>query len=627
MSVRDASLVEHLDKWVEFGVLSVGDVHVAETLARLGGVPSDDDGRLVVLAAALAARAPRQGHVCLDLVGVRASVAAEFDRHDDDSSFDPESLPWPDVDRWRAVLRESSLVQIEGDDIATPPRPLVLDGDLLHLERYHRYERQVADAVLARAATAPSALPVSSERCDELLAAFELVPEQRAAAECGATRPLSVIVGGPGTGKTHTVAALLALLLDGSADDDVPLRIAAVAPTGKAAARMGEAFRLLADRIEKTMTFSGAAELAARLRRAETSTIHRRLGWLPGRSGFRHDRNNPLPYDVVIVDETSMVSLPLMARLLDAVGPHTRLVLVGDHGQLASVEAGSVLGDLSAPVVNAIDNDLPLPDSPLAECVSVLTQSHRFPTESLIGRFASAVRTGDSDAASAVLEESRTGVTDGPIRLTWHDEMADGPHGIDHVRSRALGEAVATVAAATEGRIDEALAGLGSVRVLCAHRAGPFGVRRWNWQFDEWIKPTGARLPEFYPGRPLMVTRNDPADDLFNGDLGVVVEIEGTVRAAFPGPKGPRLLAPVRLESLETVHALTIHKSQGSEFDAVIVIVPPADSRLSTRELLYTAVTRARTEVVLIGTADAITAAIGRAVTRSSGLAARLWSN
>lgn len=627
MSMRDAASVEHLVPWVDAGVLSSADVHVAETLARLAGLTIDDDGRLVVLAAALAARAPRQGHVCLDLVGVSDSVGAEIDRREDAVRVDLDTLPWPEPSRWRALLRTSPLVQIEGEPETTPPRPLVLDGDLLYLERYRRYERQVADAVLSRAMTPPTPLPVSADRCEELLTAFELVPEQRAAAECGATRTLSVIVGGPGTGKTHTVAALLALLLDGSADDSVPLRIAAVAPTGKAAARMGEAFRQLADRIASTMTFTGAADLATRLRRAETSTIHRRLGWMPGRSGFRHDHTNPLPYDVVIVDETSMVSLPLMARLLDAVGPYTRLVLVGDHGQLASVEAGSVLGDLSAPVVQAIDEGLPLPEAPLAECVSVLTQSHRFPTDSFIGRFAAAVRTGDVAAARAVLDESRDGASGGPVKLVWHDEMADAPHGVELVRARAFGDAVAMVDAASEGRVDAALERLGTVRVLCAHRNGPFGVRRWNWQFDEWLRPKGGRLAEFYAGRPLMVTRNDPTDDLFNGDLGVVVDVDGVIRAAFPGPQGPRLLAPVRLDHVETVHALTIHKSQGSEFDAVVVIVPPKESRLSTRELLYTAVTRAREEVVLIGTGEAIAEAIGRTVSRASGLGARLWSD
>jgi exodeoxyribonuclease V alpha subunit len=617
-----------LEPWRTAGVLRAADLHVAEALARLGGLGDTATDRLVVLAVALAVRAPRQGHVCLDLRTARDSAEAELDRTGDaTASGQFDALPWPiDVDAWREALAASPIVEVAGVAIDGPPRPLFLDGDLLYLDRYRAYEAQVAALVLGRIDADPTPVSVRDSRRDELFDALGLSAEQRDAAVRGATRSLSVIVGGPGTGKTHTVAALLALLFDGERDHgDAPLRIALVAPTGKAAARMGQAIRDLAATIEST-GIEAAADIAARLRGAHTSTIHRRLGWKAGSSGFRHDGANPLPYEVVIVDETSMVSLPLMARLLAAIAPSSRVVLVGDPGQLASVEAGSVLGDIAGPVVDAVDAGRPLPTGALASCVSVLSESRRFPSDSPVGRFAAAVRAADADAAIAELRAS-IDAPPGSVTLTWHDQSAEDESGVAHVRDEAFAATVTTRDRARAGEARSALEALTSVRVLCAHRAGPFGVARWNWQFEEWLRAGGPRLTEFYVGRPVLVTRNDPSNDVFNGDLGVILDEGGAARVAFPGAEGPRLLTPLRLEDLETVHAMTIHKSQGSEFDRVVVVMPPPDSRLATRELLYTAVTRARSGMVLIGTEAAVRAAIGRRVQRASGLGPRLWTD
>ena len=429
---------------------------------------------------------------------------------------------------------------------------------------------------------------------------------------------MSVIVGGPGTGKTRTVAALVATLLAARPR----ARIALVAPTGKAAARMGDSIRLIAGQLRALG--ADRHELADQLDATSASTIHRLLGPLPN-GRFRHGRGSPLALDAVIVDESSMVSLPLMVDLFDALTPETKVVLVGDPGQLASVEAGSVLSDIAGPTLDAALAGTAAPSGPLAARISVLTESHRFPIGSAVDRFAGAIRAGDADAALAVLTEpaptdDRAGVT-----LTWRAEAGDTPGGADAVRAAALDAARRTVALSTAGDANGALASLAEVRVLCAHRRGPFGVAHWNRRVEQWLATDGPAPRGFYLGRPVLVTANDPANGLFNGDLGVVVADGDDRMVAFPHDATFRRLMPARLESIETVHAMTIHKSQGSEFDHVVVVLPPAASRLASRELLYTAVTRARRHVTIVGSDDALRAAIEHCVVRASGLGDRLW--
>ncbi len=623
--------VELLRPWQRAQILSPADLHIAARLATLAELPAEQFD--VVLAMALADRAPRNGHVCLDLRSVAASARAETDgvRYDDPALRQQllDSLPTTPgaIEEWRRAIAASPLVSLEGDHSpADLARPFVLHGDLLYLQRYRDLEARIAEQVLERAAAGSTS--TASAQAEQLLEQMQLSPEQRAAVGRGLDRSFSVIVGGPGTGKTHTVAALLAVLLE--ADPD--LRIALAAPTGKASARMGEAIAGAASLVRQ-LPFDRSTELADRLLEAEPRTIHRLLGTRPGSVGFRHHRENPLPHDVVIIDETSMVSLPLLARLLDAVAPSARIVLVGDPGQLASVEAGSVLGDIAGPVVLAAASGEPLPASPVAGCISVLLESRRFPSDSPVGRFAAAVRTGDAATALDVLRSEP--VTDAPgsaasdpaaVTIAWHPVSASESSALEVIRAEALGAAERVRNCATASDTLGALDALADARVLCAHRHGPFGVSRWNLQFDDWLG-LGGRPGRSAVGRPVMVTVNDPANDLFNGDLGVLVATpEGPVRVAFPGVGGPRLLSPARLEHLDTVHAMTIHKSQGSEFHTVVVVLPPPDSPLATRELLYTAVTRARHRVVLIGDADSIAAAIATGVQRASGLADRVWS-
>ncbi|MCF6378216.1 exodeoxyribonuclease V subunit alpha [Nocardioides KLBMP 9356] len=552
------------------GVLTSADVHVALALGRLGG---EDDER-VLLAVALAVRAVRSGSVCVDL----ATVA------------DPADLPWPDHDAWVAAVAASPLVGLG----------LVRwDNDLLYLDRYHEQETQVVDDLRARAATAPAVdggLMESS--MSRVVAAMQRArpgssyDEQVAACLAAAGQWTTVLTGGPGTGKTTAVASLLVGLLD---QHPGGLRIALAAPTGKAAARLQQAVHQEAEAFDESDR--------ARLAGVTASTLHRLLRPDPGNSTrFRHNRGNRLPHDVVVVDEASMVSLTQMARLLEAVRPDARLVLVGDPHQLSSVEAGAVLSD----VVRGFQGR---GDSPVA----ALESTHRFGAE--IHELAEALRTGDADAALHVLSAGHDAVE-------WVDE--DDPS--SRIRSTALAAALAVRDAAEHGEVEGALRALDQHRLLCAHRDGPYGVRHWNRRIEQWLTAeTGDPLFErAYIGRPLLVTANDHQLGVYNGDSGVVVRTPGGPRAIIAASDGPRDLAPSRLGDVETMHALTIHKSQGSQADVVTVLLPDEESRLLSRELFYTAVTRARSRVRVVGSEASIRAAIGRRAQRASGLAVRL---
>jgi exodeoxyribonuclease V alpha subunit len=587
------------------GVLAASDVHIAAGLARLGAV----DDPAVVLAAALAARAPRHGHVGVDLATVADTVlaepAAEFG--DDDTAAGLDRLAWPEPSEWTRAVEASPLVGATSGD----ETPLVHHGGLLYLHRYRVYE-EVVQAQLTRRAIAPVHSIETASTAAATLLTGDGADRQLAAVESALRSGLTVLVGGPGTGKTTTVAALLATLID--TDPQAALRIALVAPTGKAAARLGEAFREAARRLP--------AALAERLTEVQASTIHRLLGtsWA-SRSRFHHDHHHPLQHDVVIVDECSMVSLPLMARLLDAVRPEARVVLVGDPGQLASVEAGTVLADIAGPVIHRpgwVSN------SALHGRVAVLEHSRRFPDGSPLDRFARSVRAGNAGDALDVLSDSE-GPNAQAGALTWIPVPGDHGDAIEAIRGLTMPSAVEVVDCALTGDATGALAALEGVRVLCAHRRGPYGVERWNQRVESWLAGAGRSTAGWYLGRPVLVTANDYRLGLYNGDLGVVVAGAERAVVAFPAADEAYLVAPARLDSVETVHAMTIHKSQGSEFDHVVVVLPPASSRLATRELLYTAVTRARRHVTVIGDRDAVTAAVERRIMRSSGLGRALW--
>ena len=579
-SVRDGLLAE----FNAADVLSSGDVAAARSLGALVGETSDS----VLLAVALAVRAPRFGHVFADLATVLSTITVE-----PESGIDVAALPWPALEPWLAAVATSPLVAV-GDEAADRV-PLRLVGSALYLDRFWQQERALA--VDLRALHAPSVSVDDGVLADGLDRLFT-DDAQRRAGETALRRRLSVIAGGPGTGKTTTEARIVALLLE----QGVSLW-ALAAPTGKAAARLEEA------RHEAAGSMDVSAETRAALQGLSASTLHRLLGWRPGsRSRFRHGRENRLPHDVVIVDETSMVSLSMMAALAEAVRPGARLVLVGDPGQLTSVEAGAVLGDI---VVS----------DALADGVVVLEKVHRY--EAGIAELATAISAGDADA---VLDLLLAGLED----VVWVDVDAAAAHveELAEVRNVAVAAASGVVSSASSGDASGALRALESFRLLCAHRRGPHGAQTWMRVLEGWLAEGVAGFDpgaEWYVGRPLLVTENDYGLKLYNGDTGVVIDVgDDRVQAAFERGGEPVTFSPTRLGAVDTVYAMTIHKSQGSQFGTVAVVLPDADSAMLTRELLYTAVTRARERVVIVGDEAAVREAVGRSTGRASGLAGRL---
>ena len=550
------------------GLLTAGDIRTAQAVCRLGGEDSPD----VLLAVALLVRAARHGSVCLDL----REVAGLLPDHD-----------WPDPTTWLATIEASALTGVA----------LRVEAGLVYLHRYWAEEGAVVDDLRER--TVRAAPPVDENRLAAALDRLfpESFDEQRRAAEQSARRWTSVITGGPGTGKTTTLARLLAVLADQSTPTGSPLRIALAAPTGKAAARMSQALGRAVAATEFPLPDADKRAVDG----LAASTLHRLLGFRPdNHSRFRHHRGNRLPYDVAVVDETSMVSLTMMARLIEAIRPDARLILLGDPDQLASVEAGAVLHD----VVAGFDDRTPSP-------VSRLATSHRFGAQ--IGALAAAVRDGEADVAWDLLSAGGASV-----------ELVD-PGDVDRIRDVLLPGPRALRAAALAGDHEAAVKALNSHRLLCAHREGPFGLHLWNDRIEQWLREDAGLdwLPARYPGQPLLQTSNDYGLRLWNGDTGVVLGGEER-RAVFDDGGTGRVVSLARLSDVEVAHALTVHRSQGSEFGTVVVVLPEPDSRLLTRQLLYTAITRAVDKVYVVGNEASVKEAVRRQAGRASGLAGRL---
>ena len=598
------------------------EAHFGRAIARLAGA---QDPR-IALAAAAACHASSAGHVCVGLSTLAGSRIGSTDETEDPPR-------WPALEGWRDALWASGAV---GD--GTQPTPLVLDeAGRLYLTRYWRYEDDLARSLLIRASgraagVDESLLAAGLERLFGPPPPGETLDRQRLAAATAVLRRLAVISGGPGTGKTTTVVRILALLAEQArVAGQPPPRVRLAAPTGKAAARLSESIR---DALEHNGGATDEAELPR-----EASTIHRllRTRWYaPNR--FVHDRDNPLPADVVVIDETSMVDLALLSKLVAAVPERARLILLGDRDQLASVEAGAVLGDIcntGRPVRRSADfasvlariTGQPVPGSPLVEgpatglgdSVVQLTHNYRFGPDSGIGRLAAAVNGGRSDEASTLLRDPE--VPDVSLR-----EVADEA-AIDPIAAPYLRRGYAPYLAASEPAAR--LAALGRFRVLCAHRRGPGSVESLNALAEAEFERAGALQPgpDWYAGRPVLVSANDRALRLFNGDVGVIAATRtgGTEAVFADADGGTRALAPSRLPRHETVFATTVHRSQGSEVDEVLVVLPLKPSPVVTRELLYTAITRARRAVTICASTAAVEGAVGRRFPRASGLRDRLW--
>ncbi|NDY41536.1 exodeoxyribonuclease V subunit alpha [Dissulfurirhabdus thermomarina] len=541
--------------------------------------------REVELAAWLLGRAVAAGDVCLDL---RAAAEGAVDLPPGAGG------PPPDLETWTRILARSPVVGAPG-----AASPLVLDAaGRLYLHRYWQYEdllaRRLLELAAARAEVDEGRL---AGALTDLFPGGGSDPAQRRAAEAVARRRLAVVTGGPGTGKTTTAVRSLAALAAAWPGPGPGPRVALAAPTGKAAARLGEAAAALA----RELPPEGRAALPA-----AGITIHRLLGPLPGGTRFRHGPERPLPHDVVVVDEASMVDLPLMAKLAAALGPGARLVLLGDRDQLASVEAGAVLADVCDAAAG-----------PLSGAVVVLERSHRFEARGGIGAVSRAVRDGDGDAAVRLLSGAAgEAAVLRPLPPPGRFEAAL----FDAVEARFR-------AVAAAGGPGEALERLSAFRVLCALRRGSAGAEAVNALVARRLSgrsgPAGG--PAWFRGLPVLVTRNDPVTGLWNGDVGVFwpdPEAGGEFRVFFEGGEGGlRRFPPSRLPAHEPAFALTVHKSQGSEFDEVLLVLSHGPSEVLTRELLYTGLTRARRRVAVWSDPGLVRAAAARPTRRASGLA------
>jgi len=595
-----------LEQAVAGGRLRPLDLHFALRLQRLAGT---QERPALLIAAALVSHALGQGHVCLDLHNMTPGC---------DGIFAPEQL---DI---LSPELESLCAPVVG-----PPGaglPLVLDKQgRFYLARYYAFEQELAASLRARAGrwadTVDRALLRDGLRRLFPLASRDEIDWQKLAAALALLRPFCVISGGPGTGKTRTVTAILVLLLEQTPN----LRIALAAPTGKAAARLAEAVRLA--RSELAISTECATMLPE-----TASTVHRLLGFRPDRVEPRHDAANPLPYDLVVVDEASMVDLPLMARLLAALRPDTRLILLGDRDQLASVEAGRVLGDICGTEAETVYSDeqcrlltelagaeLPHAVRPaIADHVAVLRKSYRFGDDSGIGRAAKAVNTADMDALLAVL---RPGASADVALETVDRQM------LPAVLRRWFLPRMASCLGQTDQL--RQLQSFATFRMLGAVHDGDFGVRRLNSMCGELLRREGlldVRQGEHYHGRPILVQGNDQQLGLFNGDIGIIrLNEDGRPLVWFEAGAAPRALAPSRLPAHDTVYAMTVHKSQGSEFDDVLLVLPEGENRALSRELLYTAVTRARRSLTIVARPEALAQALHNRSRRTSGLYDALW--
>jgi exodeoxyribonuclease V alpha subunit len=578
---------------------------MADWCLRHGGA------RLVALAFAMTVRAVHEGHSCWYLP-----------EHDVGWPGAPASASAGEL---VAALRQSGFVGAPGAGT-----PLILDGSRLYLQRYHDYERRLAQRLHALMSTPPDVVNVAALQAgggmfDYGWVAPGTVHWQAVAAFVAMRRRLTVISGGPGTGKTYVVLRLMRLLIESAlARGAEPPAIRLAAPTGKAAARMVESTRA------GLTTMALPPETAACIP-TEAHTLHRLLGLYRHRTRAVHDAEHPLPLDVLIVDEASMVDLPLMTKLIEALPARARLILLGDRYQLASVESGSVLAEIcdvagvnafSAEQVAAsgalLPSDAPAATRPpIADHVVTLQTSHRFQPDSPIGRIAAAVNAGDLAAVERVL--------------------AAAGDSVRYVEARDVGaieplieQMAASAAALFERGInpDTALAQFERHRILTATRVGPLGSEALNRAMTSMLAERHGfdAARRWYAGRPVLVTENDYRARLFNGDTGIALPgTDGRLRVWFAGESGqPRAFLPSALPAHETAWAMTVHKSQGSEFEEVTLVLPLADVAVLTRELIYTGITRARQRVTLFGSLTILSAGIARRSRRHSGLSARL---
>ncbi|MCX5864650.1 MAG: exodeoxyribonuclease V subunit alpha [Deltaproteobacteria bacterium] len=614
-------MIREIEQLIAAGMLDVFDRYFVRTLQRLA--PTANPRTLVL--AALTRKAVANGHVCLDLQRLVDGAPEKSPLppgggglgrggNSDDpgsSQVHPPPSPLPSregelIAELVAELQQSPLVSRDGN-----LAPLVLEGHRLYLQRYWLYEEELVQEIRSRA-TNPVAVheDLLASCLTQLFTGTEQDAQQREACAGIFRQRLGLITGGPGTGKTTLVTKYLALLLlYAQASGEPPPRILLLAPTGKAAARLTESLQ------KKAGDSSLPPELVAAMP-AKASTIHRALGYrAENPTTFRYNRENPLPCEVVVVDEASMIDVALMAKLFAAVPPPARLVLLGDKDQLASVEAGSILGDICAAVLDGAGAG----NNPLARCVVRLTESFRFSPHEGIGALASAIHAGKAEEAVSLAQQGSAEISLLPPLV-----QGDPSHPLAEMilaRYRPFLEAASPFVA---------LELFEQFRLLCAHRTGPMGVSALNRYAEKVLSLHRLIEPNtpWYKGRPVLIQANSYPLRLFNGETGILWPAEdGEGLKAFffsENREGVRSYSLRQLPAHETAFAMTIHKSQGSEFDRVALVLPGEDSTLLSRELLYTGISRARRQVALVGRPQEIEAAVGRRVERASGLGEKL---
>ncbi|MFC1523958.1 exodeoxyribonuclease V subunit alpha [Thermodesulfobacteriota bacterium] len=592
------------------------DHHFASFVCRLAGQADWEVG----LAAALVSHYRNLGHVCIDLSRLAGTPLP-------DDLTGGKEIYCPEQGLWLQALRKSGVVVEPGET-----GPLVLSPPKLYLQRYWDDECTVADYIRSRVGKTGGVqdLHLLRQGVRRLFPGEdgEGVDWQKIAAVAAATGLFSVITGGPGTGKTSTVAKILALLIEqGLAVGGRSLQIRLAAPTGKATSRIQESLRTARGRLDCSEEVLSALP-------EEASTLHRLLGGGRMSGVFRYGPGNPLAVDAVIVDEASMIDLPMMARLMRALSDDCRLILLGDREQLASVEPGAVLGEICQGRLEScsdefirrfqnISGDSFTPEHRAAghgiyDSIIELKRNYRFSSQSGIYSASRAVSRGEAETLMSMVQERQF------EDISWLD--VSGVAGLERSLAPLVRKHFTSLSMASDP--GKALDSLGRFGILCALRKGPFGSEQVNASVQKILAGDGVIThDQFYWGRPLMITRNHYESGLYNGDVGVILpgSDDGSLRFFAPGD-GVILkrVLPQKLPENETCYAMTVHKSQGSEFDHVLLIIPDSMSPVLCRELMYTALTRARKTVQVWGSKDVLQQAVKTGAQRRSGLSEKL---
>lgn len=588
-------------------------------LCRLLKEQHRDISEQVLLSACLASHLYGRGDVCLPL----GEYASEDLFTETDNKSD---ITAPDLDSWVNALKNSPVVGQPGDF-----KPLILDdADRLYFHKLWQYENQLAEQLIKRGQKEAENIHTELLQ-DGLDRLFGDTPEhpdwQKVATATAVKKKHSIISGGPGTGKTSTVVRILVLLLEQSSKQERSLNIALAAPTGKAAARLKDSILSAKDELDISDDIRAVIP-------DEAMTLHQLLGARRHTSVFKHNEENPVPYDLVVVDEASMVDQALMSKLMNALLDNTRVILLGDKDQLASVEAGSVLGDICDLDTNSISKgmtdwlaglSLDIPEDntasnpkPLIDNITLLTKSYRFDEDSGIAQLAAHVNRGASESAVNVLASND--YEDASL-VSIADQDA-----LDSVLEQELTEYFPKIIESDSP--GQALDHFGDFQMLAAHRRGPWGIEYLNQLAERLLQRQGLipKYDRWYVGKPVIVNVNDYMLGLHNGDTGICLRDEdGDLKAYFRHEDSVRAIAPERLPDHSMAYALTVHKSQGSEFDEVLLILPNHRSKVLSRELIYTAITRARTSISVLADQSVLAYAINTKLRRSSGLRDHLW--